>query len=147
MKAIEKVCLTLVLAIFVGGPLMAQEEEVEITETDLKAYASIQLAKDVISQSVKPTLLDMIEKQEGMTAKRFMELQKGQGDPAQEWETKFLGLIKEMTEKRSEAVKEVLNLIVNNSTLTSAKYAKIKESLESDPDLKARYDAVTGDLM
>ena len=146
-KAIEKVVLTLILAIFVGGPLMAQEDELEITQEDLKAYASIQLAVEVISQSVKPALLDMIEKQEGMTTKRYMELQKGEGDAAQEWETKFLGLIKEMAAKRSEAAKDVLNLIVNNSTLTSAKYAKIKDSLESDPDLKARYDAVTADLM
>ncbi|MFW5761438.1 MAG: hypothetical protein ACOCXH_10705 [Cyclobacteriaceae bacterium] len=147
MKAMEKVFLTFILAIFVGGPLMAQEEEVEITEEDLKAYASIQVAVDVISQSIKPSLLEMIEKQEGMTTKRYMELQKGQGEPAKEWETKFMGLIKEMAAKRSEAAKEVLNLIINNTTLTSAKYSKIKNSLDSDPDLKARYDAVTGDLM
>lgn len=147
MKAMEKVFLTFIMAIFIGSPLMAQEEEAEITENDLKAYASIQLAVEVISQSVKPELLNMIEKQEGMTTKRYMELQKGEGEAAKEWETEFLGLIKEMAAKRSEAAKEVLNLIVNNSSLTSAKYAQIKEGVSSDPDLKARYEAVTGKLM
>ena len=142
MKAIERVLLTFIIAIFVGGPLMAQDEEMEITDDDVKAYAAIDMAVDVITGSVKASLLQMIEDQEGMDTRRYMELKKGDGEPAKEWETKFLGVINDMAKKRSEAAKEVLNLIVNNSTLTSAKYAKIKGSVDSDPDLKARYEAV-----
>ena len=145
MKVFERITLALALLFLVGNSAAWAQDE-EITDDDLKAYAAIQMSVDVISTSVKPTLLNMIEQQEGMTTKRYMELKQGQGEAAQEWETEFLNLINEMAKKRSEAAKEVLNLIINNSTLNSAKYAKIKDSLENDADLKARYEEVTASL-
>lgn len=126
--------------------IFAQEADNEISDDDLKAYAAIEASIEVISSSVKPTLLDMIEKQEGMTTKRYMELKKGEGEAAKEWETNFLNLINEMAKKRSQAAKDVLNLILNNSTLTSAKYSSIKDQLGNDADLKSRYDQVTASL-
>ena len=145
MKVFEKMTLAFALLFLVGNSVAWAQED-EITDDDLKAYAAIQMSVDVISTSVKPTLLNMIEQQEGMTTKRYMELKQGQGESAKEWETEFLNLINDMAKKRSQAAKDVLNLIINNSTLNSAKYAKIKESLGSDADLKARYDEVTASL-
>ena len=146
MKALEKVFLTFIITLFVGGNLMAQDE-VEITDADLKAYAALQLSTEVITSSISPAVNELIAAQEGMTGNRFNELRSKSGEPAKEWEVKFMQTVQEMIEKRTEAAKGILNTMINNSSLTVAKYKKIKADLNSDDELKARYDTVVKNLM
>lgn len=138
---------------FLAFAPFAQAQEVEITDEDLKNYAIIEMAVEMITSSVSPTVNELIKKQEGMTGARFNELrkmgtteEKMKAGGAQDWEIKFMTTIYELMQKRKEAASEVINLLVNNSMLGAAKYQAIKEGLSSDANLKARYDQVAENL-
>jgi len=124
--------------------VFAQDEE--ITDEDLKNYAVIEMSKDMISSSIKPFLLDMIAQQEGMTGNRWMELQKTKAEGAEDWEVKFYNTIMNEVKERSQAAKDVVNLLINNTNMTAAKYQEIKSALGSDSDLKAKYEEITASL-
>lgn len=138
---------------FLAFAPFAQAQEVEITDEDLKNYAIIEMAVEMITSSVSPTVNELIKKQEGMTGARFNELrkmgtteEKMKAGGAQDWEIKFMTTIYELMQKRKEAASDVINLLVNNSMLGAAKYQAIKEGLSSDANLKARYDQVAENL-
>lgn len=149
---IEKFMFVLAFSFFAFLPL-TQAQEAEITDEDLKNYAIIDKAVDMITSSISPTVNDLIQKQEGMTGARFNELRKmGSSEAqlkqggAQDWEIKFMATVNDLIQKRQEAAKEVINLLVNNSGLGAGKYQAIKKGLSSDADLKARYDQVAESL-
>ena len=128
------------------GMLLAQDEG--ISDVELKDYAIIEMAKNSIVNSISPMVNELIEKQEGMTGTRFQELMNCKGDAAklsaanaQEWEIKFLNLVNGQIDKRKTAAGEVVKLLAGN-TLGAARYNSVKQGLGSDPELKARYDAI-----
>ena len=124
--------------------VFAQDEE--ITDEDLKSYAVIEMSKDMIASSIKPFLLDMIDKQEGMTPNRWMELQKTKAEGAKDWEVEFYNTIMKVVQERKEAAGEVVKMLINNSQMTAAKFGKIKSELGSNSDLKAKYEEITASL-
>lgn len=124
-------------------------QDQEITDEDLRGYAAIENAVDLIKKSVSPTVNDLIKKQEGMTGQRFNELRKAGSDEAkmkeagaQEWEIKFMQTVNNLMEERTEAAQEVVKLLINNSNMTVAKYTAIKNGLASDEELKARFEEI-----
>ena len=128
------------------GMLLAQDEG--ISDVELKDYAIIEMAKNSIVNSISPMVNELIEKQEGMTGSRFQELMNCKGDAAklsaanaQEWEIKFLNLVNGQIDKRRSAAGEVVKLLAGN-TLGAAKYNSVKQELGSDPEIKARFDAI-----
>lgn len=144
--------LSLAVCFFALAPVV-QAQDAEITDEDLKSYAVIEMAVDMISSSVSPTVNDLIKKQEGMTGARFNELRKMgtteakmKAGGAQDWEIQFMTTVYELMQKRKEAAGDVINLLVNNSLLGANKYQAIKSGLSSDSDLKARYDQVAANL-
>ena len=142
MTRINKMFFALAIILIAIQPSFAQEE---ITDEDLKNYAVIQMSVDIIT-SRSPTVNDLIKRQEGMTGQRFNELRQSGGEGAADWEKQFLATVNDLIEERREAAKEVVNLLINNSTLTGAKYSEIKKGLSSDSELKARYDEVMANL-
>ena len=141
----KKLLYFLVFAIGIG---FAYAQDEEITDDDLKAYALANAAVKSITSSISPMVNDLIAKQEGMTGQRFKELQDTDGDTgklasieAQEWEIKFLETVNGEIEKRTEAAKEVINLMAKYAMGTS-KYKAIRSGLNSDADLKARYASI-----
>lgn len=141
----KKLLYFLVFAFWIG---IAYAQDEEITDDDLKAYALANASVKSITSSISPMVNDLIAKQEGMTGQRFKELQDTDGDAgklasieAQEWEIKFLETVNGEIEKRTEAAKEVINLMAKYAMGTS-KYKAIRSGLSSDADLKARYAAI-----
>ena len=74
-----------------------------------------------------------------MTGQRFQELQSKSGDPAQEWETKFLAVVNKQIEKKKKAATDVVKLLAANA-MGAAKYKATKAALASNADLKAKYE-------
>jgi len=138
--------LTLLLIFVLGfGFLYAQEE---ITDDDLKAYAIANAAVKSITSSISPMVNDLISKQEGMTGQRFKELQGTKGDAdklaaieAKEWEIKFLETVNGEIEERTDAAKEIINLMAKYA-MGASKYKAIKAGLSNDAALQARYSEI-----
>jgi uncharacterized protein YifE (UPF0438 family) len=87
----------------------------EVTDKDIKNYAIIELAKNSIVGDISATVNEMIEKQEGMTGQRFQELQKGTGEPAADWEKKFLDVVNKQIDKKKKAATDVVKLLAANA--------------------------------
>lgn len=142
MRNLSKAVIALVVLAFVSvNTTQAQD----ITDADLKDYAIILLAQNSITDKISPMVNDLIEKQEGMTGKRFDELSKGQGEPAQEWETKFLAAVNKRVDKRKKAAKTVLNTLATNA-LGAAKFKAIRSKIKTDSDMKAKVDAIMASI-
>ena len=122
--------------LFVG---FASANAQDVTDEDVKNYAIIELAKNSITDGISPMVNEMIEKQEGMTGQRFQELQNKSGEPAQEWETKFLEVVNKQIDKKTKAATDVVKLLAANA-MGAAKYKATKAALASDADLKAKFD-------
>ena len=122
--------------LFVG---FASANAQDVTDEDVKNYAIIELAQNSITDGISPMVNEMIEKQEGMTGQRFQELQSKSGDPAQEWETKFLAVVNKQIEKKKKAATDVVKLLAANA-MGAAKYKATKAALASNADLKAKYE-------
>jgi hypothetical protein len=128
---------------------MGNAQNQEISDEDLKNYAVIKNAVDMITGSVSPAVNDMIRRQEGMTGQRFNELRKAGNEAgmkeagAQDWEIQFMQRVTQLMDDRRQAAQDIVNLLVNNSNMTAAKYNTIRTGLESDEELRARYEEVT----
>lgn len=135
------------LLIFVFGFGLAYAQD-EITDDDLKAYAIANAAVKSITSSISPMVNDLIAKQEGMTGQRFKELQATKGDAdklasieAKDWEKEFLEKVDGEIEKRTDAAKEIINLMANYA-MGASKYKAIRAGLSSDAALQARYSQI-----
>jgi hypothetical protein len=117
----------------------------DVTDEDLKNYAIIELAKNSITDGISPMVNEMIEKQEGMTGQRFQELQKGAGDPAQEWETKFLQVVNKQIDKKKKAATDVVKLLAANA-MGAAKYKATKAAISSNADMKSKFEGYVASL-
>lgn len=138
--------ITLLLMFFFAFGFAFAQDDVEITDEDLKAYYIIDLAKNSIVETISPMVNDLIAKQEGMTGQRFKELQATKGDPtklqeieALEWEIKFLELVTKQIDKKKDAAGEVVKLLAGNA-LGAAKYKAIRAGLQNDSEIKTKYD-------
>ncbi|MCK5209586.1 MAG: hypothetical protein KAQ62_07030 [Cyclobacteriaceae bacterium] len=111
----------------------------DVTDEDLKNYAIIELAKTSITSGISPMVNDLIQKQEGMTGQRFQELKKGEGEPAEEWETQFIAVVNKQIDKKKKAATDVVKLLASNA-MGATTYKATKAAIKSDPDMKAKFD-------
>ena len=129
------------IAVVGAGSVKAQEAE--ITKDDLYKYALLQQVVELMKKDVSNQLMSMIDAQEGISRSRYVELSKGEGEPATEFENKFLALVNEMKEERTQAIvtvnKELATKMVGNNGKT---YNAIKDALKTDEELKAQYDEI-----
>ena len=133
----------LIAALFVGFGLSANAQSEEVSDENLRRYAILMEAVDAMKSEISVTLNEMIKNQEGMSGKRFSELSKGEGEPASEFEQKFMDTIEEMKKDRIEAIKEVNQLLATKMLPDGGKtYKAIKEAIGSDENVKARYEAI-----
>ncbi len=136
MRKMTNAALALGLLLVVG---FTSANAQDVTDQDIKNYAIIELAKNSIIDGISPMVNDMIEKQEGMTGQRFQELQNKSGDPAQEWETKFLAVVEKQIDKKKEAATDVVKLLASNA-MGAANYKATKAAIGSDAAIKAKYE-------
>lgn len=133
----------LIVALLMGFGLAANAQSEEVSDENLRRYAILMETIDAMKSEISVTLNDMIKNQEGITGKRFSELSKGEGDPASEFEQKFMDTIEEMKKERIEAIKEVNQLLATKMLPDGGKtYKIIKAAIDSDEEVKARYESI-----
>lgn len=142
----------LVLSIASFSQLKAQDQE--ITDEDLRKYALLNEVVDLMKKDISVMVNGMIKSQEGMTGKRFKELQKAKGDKAKyeemgakEFEIKFMELVAKKQSERIDAIKTVNQELATKMIGDNGKlYKKIRSELSSNADLKAKYDQIVTSL-
>lgn len=142
MKKLASGMLALGLLLAVGFTSVYAQD---VTDEDLKNYAIIDLAKNSIVSGISPMVNDMIEKQEGMTGQRFQELKKGEGEPAEDWETQFLAVVNKQIDKKKKAATDVVKLLASNA-MGATSYKATKAAIKADPGMKAKFDGYVASL-
>ena len=126
----------------------------EITDEALRKYALLSEVVDLMKKDISVMVNGMIKSQEGMTGKRFKELQAAKGDKAKyeamgakEFEIKFMELVAKKQSERIDAIKTVNQALATKMVGDNGKlYKKIRSELSSNADLKAKYDQIVAGL-
>ena len=122
----------------------------EISNENLRRYAIMMETVDAMKQEISDLTNEMIKNQEGMDGKRYLELAKAGGDAAKldelgakDFEKKFMDLVTNMQDERKEAISEVVSIMATKMLPDGGKvYKQIKSAVGSDPEVKARYEAI-----
>ena len=140
-----KFLLAAVVTVVTVGFTNAQSDE--ITDENLRRYAMMMEVVDAMKSEISVITNDFIKKQEGIDGKRYLELSKGQGEAATEFEQKVMAIITEKQDDRKKAIQDVVKILASKMfTGGAASYKAIKGALGSDADVKARYDAILASI-
>lgn len=151
MKGIKLLILTIVMSVFAGNLVMAQDE---ITEADLRKYAIMYQSIEFMKKDISIELNKMIKAQEGMTGKRYKELAGTKGDEAKltaigakDFEKQFIALVNKLMDERKASIKEVNSELATKMVGNKGKiYKKIKADLKTDEVLKGRYETILAEV-
>jgi len=133
------VAMFMVLA---ANVVKAQDEDY-LTDENLRRYAIMMETVDAMKAEISTVTNEMIKNQEGIDGKRYLELSKGEGDAAKEFESKFMEAVKQMQDDRKEAIGDVIQILATKMLPDGGKaYKAIKTALSTDEEVKARYDAI-----
>jgi len=142
----------LVIGLLFSSSIIAQDNE--ITSKDLRKYALLNEVITLMKKDISVEVNGMIKSQDGMTGQRYKELAGTKGDEAKlaeieakDYEIKFLELVTDLKNKRTDAIKmvnqELATKMVGNRGKT---YKSIKAELKSNAELKAQYDEIVASL-
>jgi hypothetical protein len=144
--------LMTVVLVSVIGVSQAQTSTPGFSDEDLKTYAIVMDSVEGMKKSVNATIADMVQKNTVMSVARYNELFKIADDQAKLAETKAtteeIAFVKQVADKRKEETAKVnasFQALVKEK-LGLTKYSAIKKSLESDADVKAKYESISNDL-
>ena len=132
MKKLTNGLLALGLLLAVG---FTSANAQDVTDKDIKNYAIIELAKNSIVKEISPMVNDMIEKQEGMTGQRFQQLQKGEGDAAEEWETQFVAVVNKQIDKKKKAATPAREEETKKEVTKTVEKEKPEETVKESKDI------------
>lgn len=119
----------------------------EISDENLRRYAIMMETVDAMKSEISAVTNSMIKNQEGMTGKRYLELSKGQGESATEFEQKFMETVTSMQDERKDAIKSVVQTLATKMLPDGGKaYKAIKTALASDEAVKSRYEAILANI-
>lgn len=138
------------ISVIVAGMMMmlcsvsqVQAQDGEISDENLRRYALLMEVVDAMKQEISDNTNQMIKDQEGMTGQRYLELAKGEGEAAKEFETKFMEVVTKMQDDRKEAISTVVQVLATKMLPDGGKtYKEIKDAIANNADVKARYDAI-----
>ncbi len=86
---------------------------------------------------LKNAVSETVNKQEGMTNKRYNELAGG-AEPANDFETKFMESINKFKDKRLTAIKSVNSNLATKMLGSASIYKAVREAVKGD--LKGKYE-------
>lgn len=149
-----KVTLLTLLVLTIVSFTQVKAQDDEITDEALRKYAILNEVVDLMKKDISVMVNGLIKSQEGMTGKRFKELQAAKGDKAKydemgakEFEIKFMELVAKKQSERIDAIKTVNQALATKMVGDNGKvYKKIKSELSSNADLKAKYDQIVAGL-
>lgn len=137
---------TLILILLAGNTVIAQDEKSDedyLTDENLRKYAIIMEVKDGMIAEISSVTNEMIRDQEGMDGKRYTELSKGEGEPAKEYEKKFMEAVEKMKNERIDDIKTVNQILATKLLPDGGRaYKEIKAALGSNEEVKARYQKI-----
>lgn len=140
-----KFILAALLMVSTLGFTQAQEEE--ITDENLRRYAMMMEVVDVMKSEISDLTNEMIKNQEGIDGKRYLELSKGEGEAASDFEQQFMANITKMQDERKEAIQDVVQILATKMLPDGGKaYKAVKSAISSDADVKARYEAILAQI-
>ena len=132
----------------------AQDEEIEITDEDLKKYAVTMDSLETMKGNVKNVMAEMVKGNENITNSRFNELKNAISDSvklaeleATEEEITFTQSVIDKKDELAGLIKPTLSDMVKNYIGSVKMYNAIKKGLKADEELKARYDAIMEELV
>ncbi len=139
---------SMVMLLLSVNQVNAQDEE--ISDENLYRYALMMEVVESMKKEISAKTNEMIKNQEGMTGQRYLELAKTGGDAAKleaaeakDFEKKFLELVTNMQDEHKAAISDVLNTLANKMLNGGARsYKAIREALDGNADVKARYEAI-----
>ncbi len=132
----------------------AQDDEIEITDEDLKKYAVTMDSLETMKDNVKNVMADMLKSNENITIARYNELNDAIGDEeklteleATEEEVEFIQAVIDKKEELTAQIKPTLTTMVKDYIGSVKMYNAIKKGLKSDEELKAKYDTMMEEII
>jgi hypothetical protein len=122
-----------------------------ITDEDIRKYAEVMDSVNAMKQELLGEITDKVKGNPKITVSRYMELSKANGDEAKLAQLKAtpdeVAFVKEVGDFKNEGASKISE---NFQTLVKQigveKYNAIKEQLETDTAMKAKYDAIMAEL-
>lgn len=152
MKRFTKLStVSFILGLLFSVNAIAQDE---VTDEELRRYALLQEVIDVMKKEISVEVNELIKAQEGIDGKRYLELAKAKGDEsklqeleAKEFELKFLEVVDNLKEERTESIKTVNQELATKMLGDGGKvYKKVKSAISSDDAVKARYEEILASI-
>lgn len=150
MKRLLNLLLVGLLVALTSNQVMAQEEETEITDEELRRYAVTMDSVERMKKNIVSWMTIQVEENEEITGARFNELSAVIGDSiklaeanATAEEIAFINMIKEEKDKMTADINTTFKTMAIDYIGEGGRtYNKIKKALRSNSDVKARYDAI-----
>jgi hypothetical protein len=124
---------------------------VAITDEDIRSYAEVMDSVNAMKKELLGEITDKVKGNPKITVSRYMELSKANGDEAKLTELKAtpdeVAFVKEVSDFKNEGaskISEKFQTLVKEIGVD--KYNAIKEQLETDTAMKAKYDAYMAEL-
>ena len=153
-KSMKKI--TIILGVFVAilaTNFNLSAQDAEISDDNLKLYATVMAKIDVLKSDMKTAVNDMVKGEELMTGgRRYKELKGAKGDEAKYAE---IGATEEELAAFNTIMENIGNLKAEFKTSTStlvkeelgaSVYNKVKRALKTDADMKTRYEVIVSAL-
>jgi hypothetical protein len=138
--------------LFVGLVAKAQTTRPAITDEDLKKYALTMDSVKVMQETLVKIITENVQKNTVMPVSRYNELFKFTGDPAKlaaanatDEEKAFLKEIADLRQYNNERINKTYQALVKEY-VTVKTFNAIKKGMDTDPKLKARYDAISQEI-
>jgi hypothetical protein len=124
----------------------------QVTDEELKKYAVTMDSINDMKASLSEEIGVILKAEGNMTITRYNELSKVAGDTVKLAEVKAtpeeIALLKKVAEKRSQGIAAINNTLqaLAKDYVGASSFNKIKKALTSDPELKAKYEAMLEEL-
>jgi hypothetical protein len=131
-----------------GVNVLAQTPSVTVTDEELERYVIAMDSVNELTEQLKETISELVKNNPNLTAARYNELSKLNGDSVKLKEAQAtpaeLQALKEITERRNAETMKLQETFkkLASEYVGAATFNKIRNALRTDTELKARYDAM-----
>lgn len=132
--------------------LMAYAQEEEITDDELRRYAVAMDSIDNMKAALIETISDMVKNNEVISGNRYNELSKIINDDAKltaanasAAEIEAVRAIINKKEEETQKINETFQVLAKDY-IGAKSYNKIRKALQTDAEIKAKYNAILAEL-
>ena len=131
-----------ILLMFISGMGASAQTEGEISDNELRQFASAFMQVQTINQQIQQEMAETVE-EEGFEIQRFNEIQQAQQNPNQEVAAtdeeiaKYKSAMEDLQTIQMQAQQKMEEKIVEEG-LTIARYQEIATAIQANPDLQQK---------